>query len=327
MTRGISLALALAAALSTQTRAATRVHAATISGQASGPACATSGPLPTTNFFGSGIPVPVGGHAGCGLAGGIQDFAAASGPTSAHLDLTNAFNGGVNTAAVDARAVEGALGVRASEAYAGGAIDGFSYLYAEAGALWSDSLDYGGTGLGYVQWLFTVDGELTVGGIGSDVFTRLNYQVNAEPIYTAFTAELGPSFTPRAFNGTGTGNLPGFAITPTSVSGADEAVSFLHLVDLSQPFDLTVGLYAAAYGRPNASSAADFFSAGARLTGIRVYDTAGNPLDVHFRGASGTFYDATGAHLAASAPEPSQWLLMIAGFGLAGAALRRRRLA
>ena len=43
-------------------------------------------------------------------------------------------------------------------------------------------------------------------------------------------------------------------------------------------------------------------------------------------GVSGTYNDVTGLSLVAvGAPEPATWALMLAGFGLAGGALRRRR--
>src|SRR5687768_4605303 len=103
MTRSAFLAVAAAAvlaALGSSAEAASSVHTLTISGQASGPGpfgCATSGPLPSTSFYGGGVPVPVEGHAGCGLAGGIQDVSRLSGLSSASLSLANTFNGALNT--------------------------------------------------------------------------------------------------------------------------------------------------------------------------------------------------------------------------------------
>lgn len=318
-------ALALAGALAGGAEAATVVHALTISGQASGGAgpfgCATSGPLPTTSFHGGGVPVPAEGHAGCGLKGGIQDVSKASGLSVAHSDVTNPLNGGVNTASADAKAEEGTLGVQASESYTAGYADSRTYMYSEAGAIWSDTLDYGGAGQGFVRFLFDVDGAMAVSG-NADVLTRLNYQVDAEPIYTAFSATLGhgTAFIPNGLDGL---PVPGFTVTPTSIFGSGRVVSFFHEVDLGNPFDLAVGLYTAAYGAPNAAGTNDFYNT-AKLAGIEVYDRFGRPLDSHFTGASGTYYDGTGAHRPiAGVPEPSQWTLMILGFGLVGLLLRQ----
>jgi hypothetical protein len=321
-------AAALAAALPGQAEAATVVHALTISGQASGGAgpfgCATSGPLPTTSFHGGGVPVPAEGHAGCGLKGGIQDVSKASGLSVAHSDVTNPLNGGVNTASADAKAEEGTLGAQAGESYTSGYVDSRTYLYSEAGAIWTDTLDYSGAGAGmaYMRWRFDIDGLMSVTGSG-DALTRLRYQVGAEPIYTAFVAELGRSFTPRAVSGVTGAALSGFTVTPTSISGADSVFTYYHLVDLTNPFDVAAGLYTAAYSGPNSAVVNDSFNT-AKLTGIELVDLGGNPLDVSFMGASGTFYAGTGAHRPiAGVPEPSQWALMILGFGLVGLLLRQ----
>jgi hypothetical protein len=325
MTRRILWTGLMAAALAAgHAQAATSVHALTISGQAKGVGvfgCATSGPLPSTAFYGQGVPVPAEGHAGCSLAGGIQDVSHAVGPSMASLMLSNTFNGALNTASADAFAEEGALGVSATETYGNGFVDSRSYMYSEAGAMFSDDdLDSGMTGVGYIRLRLDIDGAMAVTGNG-DALTRLVYQINAEPIYTAFAATLGhgTSFIANGLNGS---PFSGFTTTSTSITGADTAISFYHLVDFAN-FDLKVGLYTAAYGAPNGSALNDFFHT-AKLGGIDAYDLFGNPLDLRFTGASGTIYDATGAHRATAAvPEPSQWALMILGFGLVGLLLRQ----
>lgn len=65
----------------------------------------------------------------------------------------------------------------------------------------------------------------------------------------------------------------------------------------------------------------------ATLTGLQFFDEAGNDVtfDRGIRFGSGTSY-ILGPPGAAAIPEPATWALLIAGFGLAGAALRRRAL-
>ena len=329
MTRSSFLFLtSLAAALAGPALAGTtQVHAVTVSGQARGANCNTSGPTSGAAFYGGGVAVPIGGLAACGLAGGIKDITGGDGPISAHLDVSNVFGGGLNTASADAVAQLGALGVSATEAYTGSANDNSTYLSAEAAASWSDKLDYGGAGMGYVEWDFDIDGVMTLGGLGGEAITYLNYQVGGGPIYTAFIGKLSSSADDFAINPTGVGELGGFAVTANSVAGADKAYSLRHYVDLSKAFDFKVGLYSAAYTRAGGSAGNDFFHT-ARLSGIRVFDENGNPLEAHFTGESGTIYDANGVRAAGGAvPEPGTWALMILGFGLAGAGLRRRRFA
>ncbi|MBL8770732.1 MAG: PEPxxWA-CTERM sorting domain-containing protein [Phenylobacterium sp.] len=334
MTRFLLPAAALAALLGAQAQAATQVHALTISGQAQGGAppfgCATVGPSPfIRDFFGGGVGVPTEGHAGCGLAGGIQQAGKASGLSLASSSVVgNAYNGGVNNASAQAKAEEGSLGVSASESFTNGTKDAATYFAAEAGAIWSDLLTPGmpGAGMGEIQFGFTIDGAMAFTGSGGELFTRLMYQVADErAIYTAFTAELNASGGNRAINPSGVGPLAGFTITPNSISGSDTAFTYRHTVDLSKPLSMKVGLYTAAYGAPNGVHVSNFFNT-ARLTQISVFDASGRPIDMTFTGASGTVYDATGAHRPiGGVPEPSQWALMILGFGLAGAAVRQRR--
>jgi len=66
---------------------------------------------------------------------------------------------------------------------------------------------------------------------------------------------------------------------------------------------------------------------GDQSIGLRIrYDFNGNPVDkITFRSSGNSFeFDSLAA---SGAPEPAAWTLMIAGFGWAGAALRRRRAA
>ena len=324
-TRFIALTLSAVALAGAAHAGTTQVHVVTASGRAAGANCNTSGPTPGAAFYGSGVSIPAGGHAGCGLAGGIKDIAGGDGPISAHLDLSNVFGGGLNTASADAVAELGSLGVSAIEDYTGQAADNTTYLSAEAGASWSDMLDYGGTGMGYVEWAFDVEGVMTLGGMGGELLTYLNYQVEGGPIYTAFFGKLSSTADDFVTNPTGVGGLTGFTVTPTSIIGGDTAFSYRHYVDLSKPFAFKAGLYTAAYTRAGSSAHNDFLHT-AKLTGIRVFDERGNPLEAHFTGASGTLYGANGVLSAGGAvPEPSTWLLALLGFGLAGAGLRRRR--
>lgn len=309
--------------------AATSTHTLTVSGQAQSATavCHTSGPHPASAFYGGGVPIPISGIAACNLSGGVTGAAQPLGLSQSTSTVSHAFNGGLNTASANAKAVEGSLGAQASESYAGGTADGFTYTYAEAGASWSDDLNYGGSGMARIRWRFDIDGAMSLAG-GGEAITRLRYQVGAGPIYDAFIAQLGHSHSTILNDPIGSGDLSGFTLTPNSVSGAGYVLSFFHTVDLSQPIPIKVGLYTAAYVSPGGAVVNDFFNTG-RLTAIELVDLSGASLPVHFTGANGVTYDATGAHAPTTggAPEPAQWALMLAGFGCAGWRLRRRRAA
>jgi len=56
------------------------------------------------------------------------------------------------------------------------------------------------------------------------------------------------------------------------------------------------------------------------------YDFNGNPVnEVIFRSSGNSFEFDTLAASGVGVPEPSVWAILIAGFGLLGAALRRRQ--
>jgi hypothetical protein len=216
------------------------------------------------------------------------------------------------------------LGVVATQSYVGGALDGSTFLGSEAAAIWSDTLDYGGSGLGYVQWSYQIDGGMSLTGPGGGfLYTYLNYQINSGPIYTMFLAELLTGASPRVIAPATDGPLSGYIVGPTSISGSTLVTTYRDEVDLSKPFTISFGLYTSAYGRPNGSAANDFLHT-AKLSGVSVQDRTGQELHSRFVGKSGVVYDSTGAHAPSAVPEPQAWFLLLTGFACVGAGLRQR---
>jgi hypothetical protein len=321
--RLMAVALAGAAGLvALPATAATYAHAMVVSGQANSgdPSCATSGPqAKMAQFFNTGVPLPGGGYAGCGLAGGIQDVSNAAGASAAHIDVANAFNGGLNVASGDAVATEGVLGASAANSFDGDT-NSLVYKGAEGAAMFSDTFSQADLAGGSIQMTWSIDGDMSFTGNAQGI-TRFNYQFGTGPIVTAFAAGVGPSPSSNyAFDRIG--NMPGFTVTASSVGGSG-TVTFIQPVGLAGTFDLTVGLYTAAYAGSAGDVINDFFST-ARLTGISMWDSAGRSLAVDLTSASGTIYDANGAHPAlAAVPEPAAWAMLILGFAGVGASLRR----
>ena len=313
--------------------ASSSTHAMTVSGHAhggSGPfGCATSGPQAgAAAFFGQGVALPTEGYSGCNLAGGIQDVTKASGTALSHQDVTSTVNGGINMGAGDARSLSGlSLGASASDSLIGATFtDAFTFTEAEAYGIWTELLPALGSGMGFIQFGFSIDGKATATGNAFGQ-TLLDYQIDGGSIFTAFSAVTSGESSTFVANPTGAG-LTGFTSSPGLVMGNGVANSFLTPIDLGNPFSLTLGLYTSAYSNPGGSIDNDFLNT-AKITSISLFDATMHPLDVHFTSDSGVIYDANGAHAPATSggvPEPATWAMLTLGFGLLGAAARRRRI-
>lgn len=134
-----------------------------------------------------------------------------------------------------------------------------------------------------------------------------------------FDGLLGPNIAAHLHTPTTTpftGTAPVATVTPTFTgfpSGATSG-SYSHLFDLTSAGTYRAGYLAGFGGDTNAAGAA-------LLTGAlqgREY------LNIHSTIFTGG--EIRGFLTTAGVPEPGAWALMIAGFGLAGASLRRRRI-
>lgn len=318
-------------ALSTAARASsTSAHAMVVSGQAHGGVgpfgCATSGPQAMEGrWFGSAsVGMPTEGYASCNLSGGIQNTSNLAGPSLAGQDVSHAFNNGLNTLSAAATAGFDKLGVKTAGSFTG-ETNGFTYHAGEAAAYSTDSLLLPGSGAGTIQFGFSIDGSaMSVGN--SQTFIYLNYELGSGPIYTAFNA-ITSYGTSSVTNPTGVSPMAGFTTTGANLSGSGTAYSFAHPITLGTSLDLSLGLFAASYpGSFTGVANNDFFST-AKISRITILDATGHPIDFSIKGASGTIYDATGAHLPTmgGVPEPGTWAMMLVGLGGLGAVLRRRR--
>lgn len=117
----------------------------------------------------------------------------------------------------------------------------------------------------------------------------------------------------------GGANAPGtFIFTQTTTFDAAAGAGWYGLSDLE--LDLGPGTYWVGFASGGDGFAAQHFGGASNPLGNEAYYTP-----------AGTYTDADGANLAwrlsvaASAPEPAAWAMMIVGFGAVGGALRRRK--
>lgn len=316
--------------------ASTTAHAMIVSGVAGHPGggafdCATSGPQAMTQkYFGSaGVGLPTEGYAYCGLAGGIDDSTSPTGPSTAHQAVTNSFSNGTHIQTADAVADFGVLKVSSTGSYTGDAIGGFAYHDGEAAAYSTDTLPTP-TGAKFVQFGITVDGSAST-ATTSQVLAQLAYQIDSNPIFTIFSANiLGSSASARGLNQDGSAfvDLAGFTTGPGSLVGTDTVYTFRTEIDGST-FDMTLAMLAASYPSPFGGVANGDFSDTARISSLAFFDAGGAAFDFgSIMGASGRMYDADGVHtvvIPGGVPEPASWTMLLAGFGAIGGAMRGRR--
>ena len=132
--------------------------------------------------------------------------------------------------------------------------------------------------------------------------TGVAYNVNITAFTPSYLSEAGVAFTGSDTDGDGVFLTPGFADNaPGTASYADSA----NLIDLG--LDFTVG--------------ADGIL---RLEWFESFDDGSVDPDAIWNSGTLTFtYEPTGVE--APVPEPATWAMMIGGFGMMGASLRRRR--
>ncbi len=111
--------------------------------------------------------------------------------------------------------------------------------------------------------------------------------------------------------------------------GTQVATTFLNGAPITQTFKGTILLEADVYGLVNGT--VNLFSGADGTASIDPVITVSGAFRQTYGAVGGTFVLSPGVGNArdpvAGVPEPAAWLFLIAGFGLTGAALRRRRIA
>ncbi len=316
-----------AALLPAVAEASTTSHAMTTAGVAhnaiGGFSCHTAvGDPIIAHAFSPGIALPTEGYAFCNLSGSMIDHVSAD-ATSATSIASRVFNDGVAEVAASAVADYDHIGARSSATFTGFDTPGLTYHASEGAAIIDDVLTFtGGTGIGYVKYGFTVDGSLFAEH-GSEAQVNLAFTTPGNTPQFAFaarvgggTSSVGASYTP---------GFTGFTSDDTSVSGSGVVYTYGIGITFGTAAAFEYGLRSVSYAGIFTGDASSNFIGTARLTSIAVTDSLGNPVDFTATSASGTRYDASGAHVSAAGvvPEPATWLMMIIGFGLLGVELRR----
>lgn len=290
--------------------------------------CATFGPDPRTAWFQSVFQVglPTDGPV-CGVASDSRGLVAASGPVQVAATLAVGWSSGSDPRAfvgsARGRAGYGDLGASAAGSYSGSS-DSFTVTGSQAFGLQTESMTFGGaSGAGLFRPTFTVDGSLFNLG-RTDSQLAFFYSVGNGPHYLAFRIQNSRGSVSYYTPGGYVSSLPGMTLTGDLATGLTVSGSTTFSIDVpiqfGTAFDVTYGLWAAtlpasSVGLLTASAGDVAFLTSARMTGIQVFDNAGQALSAFtVSSGSGTPYGAAG--VLPAVPEPGSGLLM--GLGLAG---------
>lgn len=191
---------------------------------------------------------------------------------------------------------------------------------------WNDvvTLSSPGTASGFINALFLVDSTLVAGagsGLGQSISTVIFQFTAGSSTSFSYNATLDPSGLGVTWGGSGA--------TPTWIGPSSVLVALSIPYFDGSAFGLTSFL--SCQSTSDASTFGDIASGSchadqsAYWAGIvNVTDSLGNPLTGwSITSASGTDYSQS--FVPSGIPEPGTWAMMLFGFGVIGAAMRRRR--
>ena len=291
--------------------------------------CTTFGPSAELSFFSfHPTSIPSGGIGTCGYIGGVSRVSAASGP------LTNSkkvgpvllgnpgFSGSFDGVAYST-ADYGKLGASAHALISGGIPGSYVALFESIGAAkFSDSLTassplVASNSAGFVRYKFSVDGSATsLGAPGAylfgETYAALDIQQQNGGVYEIFNAHVR-----RGGIGTISNSPPppGWTTSMGSLSGGSTFYSLDLPMNWSQPWDLSVGLIAWAYGTADTN-----FLTTAKITGLELFNANHEPVtQFTISSVSGTDYANP-----ATVPVPAAvWLFGSGLLGLISVARRK----
>ena len=293
--------------------------------------CTTFGPPAELSFFSfHSASIPLGGIGPCGYAGGVSQVSAASGPLTnsksvGPVILGNPGFSGSFDGAANSTADYGTLGASAHAIISGGIPGSSLALFESTGAAkFSDSLTasspfVANNSAGFVRYQFSVDGSLTsLGAPGAFLFGEtyavLDIQQQGGPVYEILNAHVR-----RGEIGTISNSPPppGWTTSMGSLSGSSIFYSLDLPMNWGQPWDVSVGLLAWAYGTADTN-----FLTTAKITGLELFDAN------HVQVTQFSISSVSGTDYAAAVPEPAAvWLFGFGLLGLIGVVRRKARTA
>jgi len=263
------------------------------------------------------------GISDCGLQGSIQNNTVANGSVTAANTVSAIVGGGPYTGSSSATSQYGTLSVAAH-----GDMQGTSNTlgFSQSGgfSIFNDQLTFMSPtqpsgSPGSVIYTFTVGGALTTPGPNPPYTAQ-----NLGELVLQQGGSPGSIFTANTYTGSpgtilGSSSYPGFTSSAGSIQGSGQFSSGHLPFTWGTVADLTAGLAAVSF--PATGSTLDAHLK-AVLSGITVYDAAGNPVTIfNINAASGSIYTAAGVVVA---PLPAAgWLFSAGLLGLMGIARRK----
>ena len=285
------------------------------------------GPNPELTFFSFNPQTPTPSLSACGISGSLKQATSNTVPLVLNDSLSPVSLGSASDGSFDgtaqARASYNKLGAAAHANIGAGRPQSSGAMYESvAAARFNDILTatsplVANLSAGFVQYRFSVDGTESALGSPAPFFFGETYMVLDVRQQNGPVREVMNAHVRRGDLGIISGNPPpaGWATSAGSLSGAGTFFSLDLPMNWGQPWDLSVGLLAWAYGTADAN-----FLTTARITGVALFDANHSPVNTfNLTSASGTDY-------VNAVPEPASAALLLVGlFGLAAVVSRRQR--
>ncbi|HUL81192.1 MAG TPA: hypothetical protein VL131_03560 [Gammaproteobacteria bacterium] len=277
--------------------------------------CSTFGPPAAEgNFFSSGgVSPPTDGLATCHVAGGFNAKTSSIAPLGDTSLLSTTFvNGDHNNSFDGSSTALAQYGVVSAAAHASttGATNNSTVYGSEGLGIATDTLTITSPSVangaaGKIVYTFHVDGTIAAAGPGTSILD-VNYQQGNSSSLTLMRSSVDPRFAP--FITAVFGSTAGFALTNVpgtmeSYVGSGDFQTFQLDFTYGTPFDFAFGLRALTFPAIGTNDV----SASTSITGISVFASGSPVTSFLVSSASGTAYDAAGAHVV---PLPPSALLL-----------------
>jgi hypothetical protein len=165
---------------------------------------------------------------------------------------------------------------------------------------------------------------LAAGSASADIFINFDDVATGDFVGSAYSGQGVTFFGVQTTTGFGETSQPNLAYNAASFAGFNVSGGFTAVSLTDGVFDAaSLDFYSGANGTGSLLGSLSLTGSPSGFS-AQSLDFSGTAFSALFNGNPGTV-GIDDLNLQSAAPEPAEWALMLGGFGLAGAALRRRK--